>query len=302
VIAAAVRGFVALKRASGCLYCGPLGLLLSFAKFAEARGDTHVRASTAVAWAASAPSPGQRGRRLRTVARFARFAAIEDPAHEIPPDGAFGRAPPRHLPHIFTQEEIARVVAATAALRPSRGQLPITYSMLFALLAATGLRISEALALRVDDVTPEGLMIRMTKFRKSRLVPLHATTLQAIAQYLEAQRCEGADPHLFVSRRGTRLPYSTVNAVFLRVVRALRLHAGPGHRGPRIHDLRHTFAVRSLEQCAARRDSVGRHMLALSTYLGHSKVAHTYWYLQATPALMNRVAEACEVLFAGGTP
>jgi integrase len=118
--------------------------------------------------------------------------------------------------------------------------------------------------------------------------------------YLAMRRSAGTDPHLFVSHRGTPLSHSAVVYVFLRIVRALRLHPGAGHRGPRVHDLRHTFAVRSLESCAMRRASVAQHMLALSTYLGHGKIEHTYWYLQATPTLMRQIAEACEALHTGG--
>lgn len=302
MLSAVVRDFVAIKRASGYLYRVYNGLLLGFAAFAEARGDTHVRTETALAWAARAPSAAQRGGRLRLVASFARFAAQDDPAHEVPPTTAFGGPAPRRLPFIFTAEDIARLLAAAGTLSSRAGLRPTTYRILFGLLAATGLRISEALALHVEDVTPDGLVIRQTKFRKSRLVPLHATSQQALMYYLGARRRLGTESHLFVSDRGAPLPYGTVVWVFLKLVRGLGMHPGAGHRGPRIHDLRHTFAVRSLEQCASRRDVVERHMLALSTYLGHGKVEHTYWYLQATPTLMGQIAEACEAFHAGGAP
>ncbi len=173
MLSAAVRDYVSFKRASGYLYRVYNGLLLNFAAFAKARGETHVCAETAGAWATRAPSAGQRTRRLRLVAQFARFAALADPAHEVPANTAFGRPAPRRLPHIFTQDEIKALLAGAAALSPRGGIRPQTYRTLFALLVATGLRISEALALRIDHVTPEGLVIRETKFRKSRLVPLH---------------------------------------------------------------------------------------------------------------------------------
>jgi integrase len=301
MLSAAIGNYVAIKRASGFLYRVHNYLLVSYAAFAESRGDTHVRSATALAWATLAPTAGQRTRRLRIVAQFARFAAVDDSAHQIPADTAFGRPAPRRLPHIYTRAEIGRLLAAAAALGPRGSLRPKTYCTLFGLLAATGLRISEALALGIQDLTPEGLIIRETKFRKNRLVPIHPTSRRAIMDYLVARRCRGSDPHLFVSNRGTALQYPTVFSLFLRLVRMLGLRPrSGGSRGPRIHDLRHTFAVRSLEQCVARRDSVARHMLALSTYLGHGKIEHTYWYLQATPALMGQIAEACESLHTGG--
>jgi integrase len=163
------------------------------------------------------------------------------------------------------------------------------------------LRISEALALQLQDITDVGLVICSTKFRKSRLVPLHDTARRALRTYLVARnRHAGLDTTVFLSKRRTRLPYSTVVSVFLRIVREIGIHPGPGKPGPRIHDLRHTFAVRSLEQCAGERQAVARHMLALSTYLGHARLAHTYWYLQATPQLLADIAEQSESLATRG--
>lgn len=163
------------------------------------------------------------------------------------------------------------------------------------------MRISEALALDVDDLGPAGLRIRRTKFRKSRLVPVHPTTRAALERYL-ARRHEHAptDAALFVSERRCRLRYPTVLATFLALVRGLGWHRGAGHRGPRLHDLRHTFAVRSLEQCVGGAVEVERHILALSTYLGHAHVADTYWYLEATPRLLERIADHAEARHAGG--
>lgn len=178
-----------------------------------------------------------------------------------------------------------------------------TYRTLFALLAATGLRVSEALGLRIIDVTDDGLVIREAKFRKKRLVPLHPTTRAAIGRYLAARRYwGGAEDHLFVSQHGGALPYQTVVATFLRLVRSVGLRGAPGQPGPRIHDLRHTFAVRALEQCPANPAAVTRHTLALSTYLGHGHVAATYWYLHATPRLLEAVADATEAFLGGGAP
>ena len=175
------------------------------------------------------------------------------------------------------------------------------YATLFGLLAATGMRIAEALAVRLDDVTADGLVIRQTKFQKSRLLPLHATTQQALDRYLTArQKLDPTDHTLFLSVAGEPLPYNTVRRVFLQLLDRTHLAAAHAGRNPRIHDLRHTFAVRSLEQCRHDRAAVARHILALSTYLGHAHVTDTHWYLQATPLLMGQIAEAGERLLVGG--
>ena len=163
------------------------------------------------------------------------------------------------------------------------------------------MRISEALALRLDDVAADGLIIRQTKFQKSRLLPLHETTQRALDAYLSVRMRLGVlDGALLVSTTGKAPSYHTVVAIFLRLARSIGLRGASGQPGPRIHDLRHTFAVRSLEQCRQHdREAVARHVVALSTYLGHAHVTDTYWYLHATPVLMGQIAEACEALHRG---
>ena len=158
--------------------------------------------------------------------------------------------------------------------------------------------MSEAVALHTGDLTADGLVIRETKFRKSRLVPIDPSTRKALAKYLALRRqIGGADPHLFVLSTGEPPDPSTVSRAFIRLARQLGLRGGQGTRGPRLHDLRHSFAVRSLEQCPKDRNAIDRHMLALGTYLG---LADTYWYLEATPVLMKQIAHETEVFWAGG--
>src|SRR6266702_3273562 len=180
---------------------------------------------------------------------------------------------------------------------PLRQQL---YVMLFGLIAATGLRVSEALDLRFDDVLADGVLhIRDTKFGKSRLVPLHPTVVEALDRYLDRRRLvAGSDDHLFPSAKGKRLASSTVNYTFRCVLRFANI-APERPRRPRIHDLRHSFATHVLEQCNTERDAVARHFVALATYLGHVDIKHTYWYLQATPELMTDIAAATETLIMG---
>jgi integrase len=299
-----VMRYVELHRAVGFKYKVQAYLLRNFAAFAEDRADEHVRTETVLVWAAQAPSAGQRRNRLLNVRRFALAMQAEDARHQVPPVDAFGRNPfMRRIPHIFSRDEILRLLRTAANLLPEGSVRPATYTTLFALIATTGLRISEALKLKLNDITDDGLVIQATKFRKNRLVPLHETTRLGLKRYLDIRARLGTpDPAVFVSHRGTALAYSTAIQVFLRLTRLAGLRDGPGHPGPRIHDLRHTFAVRSLEQCSSDRKAIARHMVALSTYLGHAHISDTYWYLQATPKLLEAIATSAEALYAGGEP
>jgi integrase len=297
-----VKRYIELKYALGFKYRVQASLLNSFANFSKLKGDRFVRTQTVLSWAAKAPSTPQRRNRLLTIRRFAKAIYAEDKRHQIPPDDAFGHQPyQRRMPHIFSPEELAVLLNAASDLEPNGSIRPAGYTTLFSLIAATGLRISESLALQIDDMTEDGLLIRSTKFRKSRLVPIHETVRCGLNKYLTVrERIAARDNAVFVSLKGTALCYSTVNHVFLNLVRSIGLRKESGCSGPRIHDLRHTFAVRSLENCKENREEVARHLVALSTYLGHTHVTDTYWYLQATPKLMNKIATANELVFKGG--
>ncbi len=299
----AITRYLALRRAVGFALKVDEGLLRNFARFAATRGEHHVTQHTAIDWAATAPSPNQRERRLGMMRRFAHHARAEEPAHELVARQVFAHKRQRPLPYIFSPGEVGQLLEATARLRPRRSLRPHTYATFFGLLAATGLRVSEAMRLVLDDVTPDGLVIRQTKFRKHRLVPLHATTAGALQRYLEHRQARGGgDDHVFLSTHGRPVTYAMVNGTFRFLLRALTPRGTPAHRAPRIHDLRHYFAVRALESSPPGRPGIERHILALSTYLGHAHVTDTYWYLQATPHLMATVADACEAFIHGGTP
>jgi integrase len=275
--------------------------LRSFVAFAEEYGDRYIKSARVLAWAAKAPSPEHRRNRLLMVRRFALAMRAENARHQVPEAEALGRVTTkRRLPYIYAPDEIARLLGAAAALEPVGSFRPIMYTTLIGLIAATGLRIAEALALHIDDVTADGLVIRETKFQKSRLLPLHETVQQELDTYMTARRGVLGDSVLFVSGTGRPLPYNSVRYVFLTLLDRSGLRGTHAGRDPRIHDLRHTFAVRSLEQCGHDRMAVARHIVALSTYLGHAHVTDTYWYLQATPVLMGQIAEAGEALLAGG--
>ena len=293
--------YIALRQSLGFKLRDTARHLKAFARFAVAKGDTHIRTATAVAWATEAPSPSARHIRLRDVIHLARFLRAEDAAHELPPATLFPDQKVRPLPYIYAPEEVARIVAVASRLRRTYPLRREVYTTLFGLIAATGLRVSEALDLCFDDLRPNGvLLIRRTKFGKSRLVPLHPTMADALDSYLDRRRrLFVTDDHMFLSAGNRRISASMVNYTFRRVVRLAGV-AAERTRPCRIHDLRHTFATRSLQQCSTRRESVSRHCVALATYMGHSDIVHTNWNLQATPELMTDIATAAEALMAGG--
>jgi len=294
-----VERYIALRRSLGFQLRNPARHLQAFARVAAEGGETHIRSATVIEWAAAGPTPDARSRRLTDVARFARFLRAEDDKHEVPTIGMFATPKLRPAPYTCGPEELARILEAAGQLRvlkssPLRRQ---TYVMLFGLIAATGLRVSEALKLRLDDVLPGGvLQIRETKFYKNRLVPLHPTVVEALDRYRNIRRrFGGSDDHLFLSMKGGALGYSTARCAFLCALKLANVAPGRPRR-PRIHDLRHSFATRVLMQCGTQRDKVARHFVALSTYLGHADIAHTYWYLEATPELMADISAAAETL------
>lgn len=304
MLRALIDTWLATRRASGFALRHYERPLHRFAAFAADGGEDHMRAQTAIAWAAQQATPGQRCRHFQRLVQLARYLHAEDPRHEVPPDGRFLGQRHRPVPYIYTADEARRLVDTAARLGPAGSLRPHTMSTVLALLFATGLRISEALALRMADVTSDGLVIRHTKFSKTRLVPLHASAHDGLEQYLRRRRrmVEGGD-YVFVSLDRTHLSYGGFRKAWLVVLKHAGLHPPrAGCRGARVHDIRHTFAVRALESAPDQRDRVSRHMLAVSTYLGHSCVADTYWYLQATPTLMAQVANACQRRFEGGQP
>jgi len=233
-----IETYLALRRATGFAMLNTEYLLKSFAAFATKRGQTHVHTQTAIDWAARGPSVAQRDARLKAVCRFVRHVRVEDAQHELPPVNHFGARKARRSPHIYSAAEINHLIEAALRLRPKGGLRSRTYATLIALLSATGLRISEALKLTVADVTRDGLLIRETKFRKTRLVPLHDTAAAGLQRYLARRRpCSATDP-VFVDAGGLPLRYITVKETFDRLI--YRAGIVPvTKRRPRLHDLRH---------------------------------------------------------------
>jgi len=296
-----LQRYTDLHRALGFKFRTAYGLLRLFVAHAEGLGDKFVSSGRVINWAAQAPSAAQCRNRLLTVRRFALALRAEDGRHEVPSGDAFGRSGwRRRKPYIYAPEEITRLLAAAARLGPVNTLRASTYETLFGLLAATGMRVSEALALQVPDVTADGLLIIATKFRKNRLLPLHDTARAALDRHLQRRaRIAPLGNSVFTSINHSPLAYNTVADTFRQLACSVGLRGGIGQPGARIHDLRHTFAVRSLEGCALERHAIARHLVALSTYLGHARINDTYWYLEATPVLLREVATAGEILLQG---
>jgi integrase len=245
-------------------------------------------------------SVAQRDARLKAVCRFARYLGAEDSRHELPPSRHFGYRKTRPLPHIYSREEIHRLMDAALKLEPPHSSSAQTFVTLIGLLAATGLRISEALNLQLSDVTPDGLLIRKTKFQKTRLVPLHHTVAARLERYLQRRRqTRSSRQDVFIDDDRRPLRYWDVYRTFQKMLKTAGLSPSGGRRY-RLHHLRHTFAVRALEASPAGRQRIGQHMLALATYMGHVNIDSTYWYLETTPELLRGIAIAGEAFLCGG--
>ena len=289
-----VEEYLAERRRLGFTLATTSLYLTSFARFVDQAGHTGPLTSEIIlAWARSETSsatPSTWGKRLGNIRRFLNHCAQTDGQTEVPDADVFGRLRGRPTPHIYTEVEIAEMLAAARRLPPARTLRPATYETFFGLLASTGLRLSEALNLRCADVdlTAGQLTVRQSKFGKSRLVPLHPTATKAMALYLALRQRVPSEPHahFFVSPAGTAIARKTVQNVFGR----LRAELGWTSRGslpaPRIHDLRHSFICRRVMLWHEHGVDIDNAMLALTTYVGHVAVSFTYWYLTSTPELM----------------
>jgi integrase/recombinase XerD len=294
--------YLALRRSLGFKLKKDERLLMDFAEFMERRGATWMTSRLALAWAQQPEStdPNYLAGRLRAIRSFARYRIVTDPRTEIPPTDLLPQQRSTFRPHIFSQDEIASVL--TASLQRRRGAKPISrwsrYAI-FGLLSVTGMRVSEVLNLDLEDVDLDNgvLIIRNSKFGKSRLVPVHATTCAALKLYLEQRNAflagRIARP-FFISPLGRRITHSALSPSFRRMFRKLGLRGSSDTTGPRLHDLRHTMAVEVLRQCYYAGADPERRLPALSTYLGHSHLHYTYWYLHQNPSLMKQAVMRLE--------
>jgi len=290
------EAYLAERHRLGFALNRPGSQILAFARFVDAGGHKGPLTSAIVLrWAkeeAQVEDPYTWARRVDVLRPFARYLTDLDPHTEFPTGFPFGRSKRRLAPHIYTPAEVEALIGAASRLSPQGGLTPATFTTLFGLLAATGLRISEALNLRCGDIdgTRAHLTVRHSKFQRTRLVPLHSTTTQALRRYLRTRARYGSmdiTTPLFMSEKtGGVLRYSEVRGVFLRFAAELRIIPRGGHRYIRVHDLRHTFICRRLMLWQENGTDVDNAMMTLSTYVGHVNLGDTYWYLQAVPELM----------------
>lgn len=292
-LAGAVDFYLKTRRALGFTLKSDQYALTSLVRYAQRRGQRGpLTSSLAMTWAKLPVElgPPQWAVRLKMVRRFARFWHAYDPRTEIPAADLFGPVVRRRRVHLYTAANLRELLAATAILGPPRELRAASMKTLLGLLACTGLRVSEALHLQRQDIDWHNhlLRIRPSKTGQARIIPVEPSTLAALRVYerVRAGTSSQADPSavFFLSSTRRPLPYDTVRDAFLHLLRHLGWTQRPR---PRLHDLRHTFAVRCLIGWYENHQPIGQHMLSLSTYLGHRDVQSTYWYLSAVPELMT---------------
>lgn len=287
----ALEEYIALRRALGFALVNTYGILHEFVAYAEHEGISSINTELALRWALqSVGQPAHWASRLSVVRRFAHYMSALDERTEIPPCGLLPYRYHRKRPYIYTEKEIAHLIKAAQNLPSPLGLRAATYSTLFGLLAVTGMRVSEPVALDSDDIDLSRgiLIIRRTKFGKSRMLPLHASTVEALQRYLKLRdQIYLKTKSFFVSEQGTRLTVWSVRKTFILLSRQIGLRGPDDSHGPRIHDLRHRFAIETLLSWYRTGIDVERRMPELSAYLGHVHVNDTYWYISAVPELLQ---------------
>lgn len=297
----AVQDYLTLRRTLGFKLRAHEDSLAEFMDFLDRRGVMTITTGIALEWALSKPStrPGFAADRLRRISGFARYQSANDPATEVPPAGLLPSHRHRRPPYLYSDDELIRLMRCALTLPPHDGLRRWTYHCLLGLLSVTGLRLGEAIRLEVGDVAlDQGLLtIRQTKFGKSRLVPIDGSTSMELTAY-RARRdrfVRGlACRHFFVSDRKTPLEPSVIHRTFYRLLDQANVHACTDAPRPRLHDLRHRFAIQALLRWYRTGEDVERRLPVLSTYLGHVCIEHTYWYLSACPELMGHALARLE--------
>jgi integrase len=302
--------YLAFRRKRGFALDMAARMLESFVIFVERKGDDIVTRELFTRWNGMHPaSHTTMERRAIAVRTFAKWLRNFDLRHEVPPPyrGLLGKNRPK--PHIYTDGEVAALLDVSAKLESVRRIRALTYPVLWALLYVTGVRIGEALAINVAqvDLDTGTILIPARKGSYDRLVPLHATTVEALKAFLRRRnRLLGFKPEcLFTDERRERLRYPAVGVTFAEVGKLAGLRP-PGRKmgeGPTIHGLRHTFAVNTLKRWYREGEDVKQHILTLVDALGHSSLRDTYWYLEAVPELLHLASRRMESYLAeGGEP
>lgn len=303
---AQVRDYLALRSRLGYTLRTAGDELVLFARHLENIGHRGpLTADIAIRWAklATNAKPEYWAWRLGAVRLFVKHLIATEPRHEVPAVDALGRAYTRRNPHIYSDDEVAEILDATRAIRPTHALPPHTYRAFFGLLAAAGLRCGEALALQRGhvDLASGRLLILKAKLGKTRELPLHPSTIDALRVYAERRdttfRRGRKSEAFFLSRRGTALDYQRVTVTFRQLRRQLGWYRDPL---PRVHDLRHTFAVRNLLRWCRAGNDVDSKIISLTAYMGHAHATSTYWYLTAVPELMAVSAARFETYASSG--
>jgi integrase/recombinase XerD len=305
---AALEEYLSVRRALGVKLRLPGRLLKRFVDFAEREGADVITTDMALRWATQPAhaQPAQWANRLGMVRRFAQYRSAADPRTEVPPPDLLPLRTQRPVPYLYSDEGVSRLLEAARQLPAVTGLRPHTYATLFGLYAVTGIRTNEPLQLDREDVdlTQGVLTVRDTKFGKSRYMPIHPSTQQVLQAY--AERRDALCPHplapsFFLAERGTRLTEWSVRWTFVKLFRQIGLRGPQDSRSPRLLDFRHRFAVKTLIQWYRSGHDVGQHLPELATYLGHTHVADTYWYLTAVPELLHLAAQRVEQAKGGRT-
>jgi integrase len=292
-LAGHVQDYLGMRRVLGFKLKREGLVLPQLVAYLDAAGATTLTAELAIAWARlpQGVAPINWAHRLGAARGFATYLKTIDPSTEVPARGVFPSRAPRRIPHLWSQTEVSALLEATRQLRPPLRAA--THEALFGLIAVSGMRIGEAIALDRDDVDLAGgvLTIREAKFGHSRVVPLHPSATDALASYAACRDRSCPNPRssrFFLSSVGTALRAEGVHLTFNQLTTAIGLRTATAR--PRVHDLRHSFAVQTLiDWHRSGVDMQGR-MAALSGYLGHVNPAGTYWYLSASPELMALAA------------
>lgn len=289
--------YLAVRRALGAKLKLPGRLLQRFVAFVAQRKAAFITTDLALQWATEPRDvqPAQWANRLGMVRRFARYANVVDPHHEVPPPGLLPYRYHRPPPYIYRDEEVAALIGAAERLPGFTGLRPYTCATLLGLIAVTGMRANEPLRLDRDDVdlTHAVLTVRESKFGKSRFVPVHDSTRRALRRYAAHRDRLCSNPHspgFFLSERGTRVTEWALRWTFVKMSRQIGLRGPADSHGPRLHDFRHRFAINTLLRWYRGGVDVERYLPHLATYLGHAHVSDTYWYLTATPELLQLAA------------
>jgi site-specific recombinase XerD len=289
----AVKEYINIRRGLGYKLKYESNALNDFVSFLEQEGSNHITTKLALSWSIMPKNvqPNWWARRLSMVRNFAKYMNAIDPKTEIPPLDLLPFRKQRPTPYIFTNEEIIRILDAAKNLPPATGLRRWTYYYFFGLLSVTGLRLSEAINLGCEDVDlcKNILSIRDTKFTKSRLVPIHTTTSNKLKEYTQRRDTffkKRPSNSFFVSENGKSLKVQTVLWTFRKISKQLNLKTIPGSTGPRTHSFRHAFTIDTLMNWYRSGMDVEQCMTRLSTYLGHTCVTNTYWYLSAVPELL----------------